>query len=107
MGLMGRFVVFSGTPSSPGGFRAFPTSTPTAGGPVDGCEGSDSELWGPRWGGKGTPIHVEAGESFSDGVDLATDGQGRAVQAGSGDEVVARSLEGSSGAGDEVWAVLR
>ena len=103
---MGRFVVFSGTPSSPNiGFRSFPTSTPTAGGPVDGCEGGPD--WGPRWGGKGTPIQVEAGESFSKGVDLATDGQGRAVQAGSGDQVVARSLEGSSGAGDEVWAVLR
>lgn len=101
---MGRFVLFDGPPTD-GRTPWTNTTTPTAGGEVDGCTGSEEVTWGPRWTGKGTPIRVELGGSVSAGDDLETDSQGRAVQQGSG-EVVARALEsGTSGA--EIWAVLR
>lgn len=111
---MGRFVVFTGPPTvSAGGvtgFNAFPTTTPTAGGIVDGCSGGEADSggwWGPRYGaGPGEPIVVESGGSFSAGDDLETDGQGRAVQHSSG-EIVARALEGASGSGEQVWAVFQ
>jgi len=71
------------------------TASPDAGGPVDGVERAIA-----------SPFHrhmrvtVDTGGAFSAGDDLATDGQGRAVAAQTGDIVVARALEGSSGAGD-------
>lgn len=100
---MGRFVVFDGPPTGTPLNPWANTTTPTAGGEVDGCEAGPD--WGPRWGGKGTPIQVELGGSVSAGDDLETDGQGRAVQQSTG-TVVARALEGGT-SGDEVWAVLR
>lgn len=108
---MGRFVVFSGPPPAGriNGFADFPTTTPTAGGAVDGCtSGTDSSgrYWGPRWSGKGTPIVVESGGAFSAGDDLETNGSGRAVAHSTG-EIVARALEAASASGEQVWAVLR
>lgn len=49
---------------------------------------------------------MDCGGSFSAGDDLATDANGRAVKATSGDVVVARALEGSSGAGDTAWCTI-
>lgn len=98
-----RFQVFTGTPSDPSDpTSTTPTGTPSAGGPVDwiggGAVGSLNYL-------PGFPFLVDTGGSFSAGDDLATDGSGRAVQAGAGDVVVARALEGSFGAGDTAWVV--
>lgn len=53
----------------------------------------------------GLPFAVEAGGSFSAGVNLQTDGSGRAVVHSSG-TIVARALEASTGGGDVVWAVF-
>lgn len=79
-----------------------PTATPSAGGPVDGVTGSFADGASFRWGPGGV-FRLDTGGSFSAGDDLATDGSGRAVAAGSGDVVVGRALEGSSGAGDTAW----
>lgn len=99
-----RFQVFTGPPSSgPSGLNDFPTSDPTAGGEVHTVRGGTG--W-DVWPGSGTPVKVEAGESISDGDDLATDGQGRAVTATSGDTVVAEALENAS-SGNEFWAVWK
>lgn len=93
-----RFIVFTGPPTDAN--RA-PTGTPDAGGPVD-----KTDAQGPVASYMdGLPFQVDTGGSFNSGDDIATDGQGRAVAAGSGDHVVARALEGSSGAGDTAWVV--
>lgn len=98
-----RFIIFDGTPADPSRSVAgtTPTSSPSAGGPVDYIDDG-----GPVASYMdGLPLQVDTGGSFSSGDDLATDGSGRAVAAGTGDHVVARALEGSSGAGDTAWCV--
>lgn len=83
-------------------------SDPTAGGVVHVVQGSDVIAWplsAAPVGAGGDPCRVEAGESFSDGALLATDSQGRAVQATTGDMVVARALEAGS-SGTVGWVVL-
>lgn len=102
-----RFQVFTGPPSSgPAGLGDFPTADPTAGGDVHTVRDSSGGGTWNVWPGSGTPVKVEAGESISDGDDLATDGQGRAVTATSGDTVVAEALESAS-SGNEFWAVWK
>lgn len=54
----------------------------------------------------GRVLLMDCGGSFSAGADLATDANGRAVAAQSGDVKVAEALEGASGAGDEAWVVM-
>lgn len=98
-----RWRVYSGPPSPREYGVDPPKSSPTAGGNVETTNGSrlarnhvaPGQVWRIRCGG-----------SFGSGADLATDGFGRAVAAGSGDVVVARALEGSSGAGDTAWVVM-
>lgn len=98
--MAGRFILFDGPP--PGSITSltgsFPTTSPTAGGPVDHVRGA-SVAW------PAPPFDVDCGGSFSAGDDLETDGSGRAVAHSSG-EIVARALEGSTGAGDTAWVVL-
>lgn len=99
----GRFVVISGAPTA-GGSPVVPTSTPAAGGRVDGTDGSKPP--GGSYAAPGTPALLDTGGAFSAGDPISTDGQGRAVQAGSGDMKVAEALEGSSGSGDSAWVVF-
>lgn len=105
---MGTFRKMDGTPPSSypsdvGQYSNAPTTTPDAGGPVDCFLRDDGILRG-----RATHlIKVDTAGSFSEGADLATDAQGRAVEAGSGDVVVAGALESSFGSGDKVWAVWR
>lgn len=102
---MGKFRKINGTPtgtiSDVTHYHQAPTTTPDPGGPVDCFQRDDGRLRGRFH----ALINVDTGGSFSSGADLATDAQGRAVEAGSGDVVVARALESSFGSGDEVWAV--
>lgn len=102
-----RFKVYSGTGAAPFPGPGVPrdgtgTTSPSAGGPVDGVtggSGSDgSANFQQGWVGR-----VDCGGSFSAGTALATDGNGRAVAASAGDVVVARALQSSSGAGDTAW----
>lgn len=84
---------------------------PTAGGKVDDVDSRSFSIpeSGVQWDGVvaiGRRYRMDTGGSFSAGDDLATDGNGRAVAASSGDVIVARALEGSSGAGDEAWVVM-
>jgi hypothetical protein len=79
-------------------------ASPGAGGAVDGVSirgGKGGYLACP-----GFPFLVEAGGAFNAGASLATTSDGRAVEAGSGQVVVARALQASSGAGQVVWAVF-
>lgn len=102
-----RFDLYDGVPSDPSThLHSTPTSTPSAGGPVDGFSGGDygeSGTDGPPNAHPRAVFRMDTGGSFSAGDDLATDGSGRAVAASSGDVVVARALESSSGAGDTAW----
>lgn len=93
-----RFQAFSGTPPTLG--------TPTAGGPVDWISGGSPGSDGAPNYRTGHAFRMDTGGAFSTGDDLATDGNGRAVQAGAGDTVVARALEGSSEAGDTAWCAI-
>lgn len=99
-----RFRVFSGTPViESAATNTTPTATPTAGGAVDLLNKGVGLSHG---GGNSDRINVfrmDCGGSFSEGAALATDGQGRAVAATTGDLQVARALESSSGAGDTAW----
>lgn len=102
-----RFQVFSGPPSGAAtGLGSFPTADPTAGGEVHTVRDSVGGGGWNVWPGKGTPLKVQAGESISDGDDLATNGSGQAVTAGSGNVVVAEALESAS-SGSEFWAVWK
>lgn len=84
------------------------TELPAAGGPVDRLSGGGSLAVDGSFNYRpGATFRMDCGGAFVSGAELATDGNGRAVQASSGDLVVARALEGSSGAGDTarcVWA---
>lgn len=100
---MGRFKTFSGPPSGTVSdvapyFKAS-AGNPQAGGPVDVFQRDDGQLRQRFL----DLIHVDTGGSFSSGDDIATDSLGRAVQAGTGDVVVARALENSTGAGSKAW----
>lgn len=103
-----RVVTGSPDPSQGGVYGGATMSTPDAGGTVHFVRGSDVDAW-PAGGGQpepGFPCRIEAGESFGSGVELATDSQGRAVAATTGDIIVAKSLESASGPGDTIWCVL-
>jgi hypothetical protein len=98
----GRFYRWDSTDGVP--------STPTAGGYVDGVSGrttwptqADSYQGHPAV--PGLAIKLELGGSVSQGDQLATDGSGRAIQAGAGDIIVARALEGGS-SGATVWVAI-
>lgn len=77
--------------------------SPTAGGHVHTIDASGAAK---KHVAPGRLLLMATGGSFSKGADLATDANGRAVQAQSGDVKVAEALEGSSGAGDESWVVM-
>lgn len=99
----GRFKIVDGAPvpaSDPAGYSV-PTGDPVDGGRVDLCTGSGPPL--TSYATPGAPVLVDTGGSFSAGDPIATDAQGRAVQATSGDRVVAEAIEGSSGFGETAW----
>lgn len=99
-----QFRVYTGTPTNAANPQSTTsTTTPDAGGPVDTTAGGEQVADGAVSYSQGFIFRVDTGGSFSAGDALATDAQGRAVAAASGDVVVARALEGSSGAGDEAW----
>lgn len=82
-------------------------TTPTAGDEVDGVAVAKTGESGHHvFFGVGKRVPVEAGGSFSSDTPLATDANGRAVRATSGDVRVARALESSGGVGSVVRAVL-
>lgn len=93
------------TSPSPGRFYVLTdyrsATTPVSGGDVDGVTFTLDAGGGPEPrlapASKGVPLAVEAGSGgLSDGDDVATDGNGRAVVAGAGDTVVGRCFEGAS-----------
>lgn len=101
-------VITSRHSGSPGRYS---TAAPSPGGHVDGVSGYCSRcMRGPyhtlRMAIPGRPAKIEAGEAFSSGALLATDGQGRAVVATGSQIIVARALEPSTGAGDAVSCIL-
>lgn len=95
----GRFQVVTGPVGS-----SIPLGDPAAGGRVDRVTGSAPGF--TKIAAPGLVALIDSGEAFADGTQLATDAQGRAVQASTGGRIVARALEGSSGAGDSVWVVV-
>jgi len=99
---MARWRVFTGPDTR---------ATPTAGGKVEAIDSDSFSVpgGGTQWRGAaaiGRRYRMEAGGSFASGASLATDADGRAVAAAAGDTIVARALEGSSGAGDSAWIVM-
>jgi len=92
-----RFIRWSGADPVP--------ATPSAGQDVDAVAGyaNDSGVANAAFFPiPGAPIVVESGGAFSNGANLATDAQGRAVAAGAGPVVVARALQAATGAGQIV-----
>lgn len=104
---MTRFRVVDGPPADLEGDWFTDTANPTAGGVVHVIQGSDLSHWPASTHSLyiGAPCRIEAGGTFSDGDLLATDSQGRAVQATTGDIIVAKALEGAV-QGEVVWIVL-
>lgn len=80
------------------------TSSPTAGGRVHTID-TTGRQWNQH-AAPGTVWRIRAGESLSKGDQLATNGAGEAVQAQSGDRVVAEALE-SAGSGEDLWVVMQ
>lgn len=93
--------------TSGGSYGSAGRGTAAAGGPVDFVNPADDPATSSGPYRPGVPFLMTCGGSFSAGADLASDGSGRAVAAGTGDRVVARALEGSTGAGDTAWCAYQ
>jgi len=102
-----RFYVWSGAAPSP--------TAPAAGVAVHGVSGYANIVDDPPAHTvtslglpaiPGLPFRVETGGSYSAGVALKTDANGKAVAQGGSGVIVATSLEASGGAGEFRWAVF-
>lgn len=104
-----RFRVLDGPPTGdPDVYQGVTFSPPADGGYVQYVEPSDPgashAMQTPFQ--VGYPHPFDTGGAFSSGAELATDGQGRVRSATTGDVVVAKALEGSSGTDDVAFVVL-
>lgn len=96
-----RFIRFEMEPTDHEGIHSLTLLTPEAGDVAGGVYFRRSATKAQP----GDTFTVEAGSAFEAGAPLATDAEGRAVEASGGAVVVAHAAEASAGAGCEVRAV--